>query len=66
MLKANDINPLTPQLTKAERKEMKELSVELFAGMPMVVFTPDLPTEKVERYKFLAQKKIDCMQALMN
>lgn len=65
-LKAHDINALIPILTQAERKEMNQLSNELFGGMPMVFPTPDLPKDKVDRYKFLAKKKMECIQALMN
>lgn len=66
MLKANQITPEIPMMTQEERMELKELSQELFGGMPFVVFTPDLPLEKVKRYDFLVKKKMDCIRALMN
>lgn len=66
ILKANQITSSIPTLSQEERKELDTLSFELFGALPPVIVTPDLPKQKVERYKFLAKKQMECMKALLN
>jgi len=59
-------NKMLYGLNPIERKELKNLTEELFGQFPPTFTTPDMVKEKKERYEFLAKKKIDLMKASLN